>query len=602
MKMKMTTTQPPSRIAVRNKNNNYPLASSQSIQQQPSSSRRSSSTRRLLFFALLASLTLPVASQNITDSPTFAPAAVVDTSVPSLTPSAAPVVATTTATPTAAPVVATLPTFPACSLCPLAAQAITNLPGRYNERTCEAWSTDGAAGLLSPAQCTTLQDSVAFQAVCDCAFDATAVPTAFPTLAPTVAPTSVITLETAVVMVLSNVTVAMSPVHRNYFGPQLALYLEQELRKTTSLGAGWTGQLESQLLLDGVPSGAVRRRSLLLRADQTARDLQITVSSPLATRTVIQAKQNADVPPLNVEQLDFFIRDVLAADGGAGFLAQLLNTSSPTLVVYFEKIQGITLFPSDSEITQGPGRQDGLDNDDDDDGDDDGFFTLWAIVGIAGGIGFCLLVVALVLLCVMQPETILNSPRGAGSPRGGGFSTSPTKAASSKVATNGKKSDAAEDDNTYYGNASVLNPPTVNPHDDNQSYAYSLEPGNFDNATVVGGGQQPPSWKTSLNAPSLAPDDSRSIYTTRRGPMVLRDIQAPPGKLGIVIDTSLEGPVVHKVNENSPLLGKIFAGDIITNINGIDTRAMKASVITGIMVRTAHEPRALTVAAEDTMK
>eukprot|EP00977_Amphora_coffeiformis_P011750 scaffold2868_cov171-Amphora_coffeaeformis.AAC.3 len=632
-------------------------------QQQKSSSSLSSSsfsmmmpatatttTRRLLFVAWMASqLVLPASSQNITDMPTFAPvvgssgsgssSSNNDTLVPTLAPSAAET--NTTA-------------FPPCSLCPLANQDITNLSGRYNERTCEAWSMDATQGILSPEQCTTLQASVAFQAVCDCATEeeeeevmATQSPTTSPTASATTTTTTtttteLATIETTVVMVLSNVTVAMSPVHRNYFGPQLALYLERELRKTTSLGPGWEGQLESQLLLDEVPSGELSSaRRNLLRVEQNhdnnnnnKRDLQITVSAPLATKTIIKAKQNVDQqPPLDTAQLELFVTDVLLKDRGAGFLAQLINTTSPTLVVYFEKIRDITLFPSDSfEDFQPPAP------DDDDDDDDDGFFTLWTIVVIAGGIGLCLLVVALVLLCVMQPETVQNSPRAAAnnnyndtnSPRGG-FSTSPTKAPSSKAGatTNGaKRLDNAEDDTTYYGNASVLNPPTLNPHDDNQSYAYSLEPATFDNATL-GGGQQP-SWKTTpqpnpsssstgaaaaatgatagatstaaaaADAPSLAPDDSRSIYTTRRGPMVLRDIQAPPGKLGIVIDTSLEGPVVHKVNENSPLLGKIFTGDIITCINGIDTRAMKASAITGIMVRTAHEPRALTVASEDT--
>ena len=500
---------------------------------------------------------------------------------------------------------------------------------------------DATQWILSPEQCSTLRESVSFQAVCDCATTSeeepegavTNTPTSSPTLGPTVSATTVNTIETTVVMVLSNVTVPMSPVHRNYFGPQLALYLERELRRTTSLAPGWEGQLESQLLLDTIPSGALstrrRQQRTLLRTDKpeddnqekdkTTRDLQITVSAPLATRTIVKAKQNAEQPPLGAAQLELFVTDLLLADGGAGFLAQLLNTTSPTLLVYFEKIQDVTIFPSDSDITEGPGRQ----TDIEDDGDDDGFFTLWVIVGIAGGVGFCLLVVALVLLCVMQPETVQNSPRAAAGSPHGGFSTSPTKASSNNnnkaeaAASDGRNDGPAEDDTTYYGNASILNPPTVNQHDDNQSYAYSLDPGTFDNGTVSGGqqnygksnSQQGPSSKSAgtgggrggaTDAPSLAPDDSQSLYTARRGPMVLRDIQAPPGKLGIVIDTSLEGPVVHKVNENSPLLGKIFAGDIITSINGIDTRAMKASAITGIMVRTAHEPRALTVASEDT--
>lgn len=524
-----------------------------------------------------------------------------------------------------------------CSPCPMNDQNVTNPQGRFQQRTCAAWEDDATAGRLSADECASLRESVGFQAVCDCAVavvdgddgdaDATT-PTSMPTFAPTILPTAVPrTYETTVIMVLSNVTVAMSPVHRNYFGPQLARYLEERLRPTTSLGRNWEGVLVEQRLLNRIPDveeGGGGGRALR----SSNRHLQITVSAPLATVTRITAKQNVDAPVLDPGQLDFFVQDTLQSTANQeDFLEFLVNTSSPTLVVYFEKIRDITVFPSDTPIEDFPERRSNgnLEADDELDDDDSGFFTLWAIVGIVGGVGVCLLVVAIVLLCVMQPETMENSPRAAaadGSPRGGGggafFSTSPTKTPSgAAAATNGteqkkERPPTAEDDTTYYGNASILNPPTVNPHDDNQSYAYSLEPGNFDTATVtgtLGGGagsgqpqqrQQTKSSKSKTkDAPSLAADDSRSIYTTRRGPMVLRDIHAPPGKLGIIIDTSLEGPVVHKVNENSPLLGKIFAGDVITSINGIDTRAMKASAITGIMVRTAHEPRALTVASED---
>ena len=73
---------------------------------------------------------------------------------------------------------------------------------------------------------------------------------------------------------------------------------------------------------------------------------------------------------------------------------------------------------------------------------------------------------------------------------------------------------------------------------------------------------------------------------------------APPGKLGIVIDTTVEGPVVHYVNENSALKGKIFEGDVIVAIGDVDTRAMSASAITDLMVKTANEQRVLTVLGE----
>ena len=77
-----------------------------------------------------------------------------------------------------------------------------------------------------------------------------------------------------------------------------------------------------------------------------------------------------------------------------------------------------------------------------------------------------------------------------------------------------------------------------------------------------------------------------------------RQVTAPPGKLGIVIDTTVEGPVVHYVNETSALQGKIWEGDIIVAIGDVDTRAMSASAITDLMVKTANQQRVLTVLGE----
>jgi C-terminal processing protease CtpA/Prc len=71
------------------------------------------------------------------------------------------------------------------------------------------------------------------------------------------------------------------------------------------------------------------------------------------------------------------------------------------------------------------------------------------------------------------------------------------------------------------------------------------------------------------------------------------------GKLGIVIDTTLEGPIVHKISADSPLDGIVFPGDIIVAINDVDTRAMSASAITALMARTSAARRVLTVLSED---
>jgi len=96
---------------------------------------------------------------------------------------------------------------------------------------------------------------------------------------------------------------------------------------------------------------------------------------------------------------------------------------------------------------------------------------------------------------------------------------------------------------------------------------------------------------------ALLPSNLRDSFEekSRSTPPPTRVIMAPSGKLGIIIDTTIDGPVVHHVNKTSALKGKIFPGDIIVAIDNVDTRAMSASAITGLMVKTAKQKRRLTV-------
>lgn len=122
--------------------------------------------------------------------------------------------------------------------------------------------------------------------------------------------------------------------------------------------------------------------------------------------------------------------------------------------------------------------------------------------------------------------------------------------------------------------------------------AYSLDAGNVDQQSSAPG--------SKVDAMSQSGDEMSShAMSSLRQNMVSRTVIAPPGKLGIVIDTTLEGPVVHKINPQSPLEGLLFAGDIIVGIDDVDTRAMSASAITALMVRTANTRRKLHVLSED---
>ena len=88
-------------------------------------------------------------------------------------------------------------------------------------------------------------------------------------------------------------------------------------------------------------------------------------------------------------------------------------------------------------------------------------------------------------------------------------------------------------------------------------------------------------------------DDTKVNFAAQN--VTTRKVLAPSGKLGIVIDTTVEGPVVHNINEGSRLQGKLFPGDIIVAIDDVDTRAMSASAITTLMVKTANQNRTLTI-------
>lgn len=134
--------------------------------------------------------------------------------------------------------------------------------------------------------------------------------------------------------------------------------------------------------------------------------------------------------------------------------------------------------------------------------------------------------------------------------------------------------------------------------EEGMSYTYSLDAGNMDQASAAAGRKS--AADSGHDATSQSGDEMSShAMSSLRQNMVSRTVIAPPGKLGIVIDTTLEGPVVHKINAQSPLEGILFPGDIIVAIDDVDTRAMSASAITALMVRTANLRRKLTVLSED---
>ena len=107
--------------------------------------------------------------------------------------------------------------------------------------------------------------------------------------------------------------------------------------------------------------------------------------------------------------------------------------------------------------------------------------------------------------------------------------------------------------------------------------------------------REPSELKLTKSELEMLPSNLRGSSEESDNKLVTRKILAPQGKLGIVIDTSIEGPVVHRVNKGSQLSEQIFPGDIIVAIDEVDTRAMSSSSITAVMVKTANKTRNLTV-------
>lgn len=53
-------------------------------------------------------------------------------------------------------------------------------------------------------------------------------------------------------------------------------------------------------------------------------------------------------------------------------------------------------------------------------------------------------------------------------------------------------------------------------------------------------------------------------------------VTAPPGRLGIelVKNVETEGTVITTVNDDSPVVGKLFKGDELIDINGVGVHSM----------------------------
>lgn len=79
-----------------------------------------------------------------------------------------------------------------------------------------------------------------------------------------------------------------------------------------------------------------------------------------------------------------------------------------------------------------------------------------------------------------------------------------------------------------------------------------------------------PTHPTKLTAKKILQNQykSSSTPTASNHDHNVYEVQAPPGPLGIIIDSSDEGPFIYDVKQTSPLHGQVQTGDAIISIDG----------------------------------
>ncbi|KAL3802056.1 hypothetical protein HJC23_010812 [Cyclotella cryptica] len=120
----------------------------------------------------------------------------------------------------------------------------------------------------------------------------------------------------------------------------------------------------------------------------------------------------------------------------------------------------------------------------------------------------------------------------------------------------------------------VLSEDSAN-RNDNLTYAFSLENG--------------------IDSPNSLVSVSKPGWEEGTPPRVRREVIAPPGKLGIIIDTSSKGPIVHSVKDESVLEGLVFAGDLIIALDDEDTSNWSAHHLTKYVAAKSKCERKITI-------
>eukprot|EP00957_Ditylum_brightwellii_P018691 1404311-Ditylum_brightwellii.AAC.1 len=69
------------------------------------------------------------------------------------------------------------------------------------------------------------------------------------------------------------------------------------------------------------------------------------------------------------------------------------------------------------------------------------------------------------------------------------------------------------------------------------------------------------------------------------------DFYAPPGSLGVVIESTPRGPCLHNIYSKSPLLGIVGKGDYIIAVDDDDTTELSAAELTCLLAMRSEQPQ-----------
>ena len=102
-------------------------------------------------------------------------------------------------------------------------------------------------------------------------------------------------------------------------------------------------------------------------------------------------------------------------------------------------------------------------------------------------------------------------------------------------------------------------------------------------ANPVGENTMPEYYEDDDKYSTIAPSDN-----LQSGALAY-DVFAPPGAIGIVVDTTEKGCIVHSLKKSSPMQGLINRGDLIIALDDFDVRNMSAASLTKLMAKKSKQ-------------